>query len=297
KPVLTCSGMPQRNRPDLPQRQEQSKKRGSGRVEESRSESTRSLPEVALHEELPRIVQEHPEDAPAGWVAVQQKLAATTGLSVLLVDGRQPPALVASNNNSICHAFQSSMEYVALCDPYCGDAHRRALSAGSAVNYKCHAGLQCFTMPLNIGSEQNLAAIGGRAFVSAEDYRNLVDRFRAGELNDLLASEPFENVIFAEPQRLDQLSERLQKAVRTFNAPTTARAAAAPVPDEAVTGLTAGAVARATPVEPSPDLQGEVDRLRSELDHRSQLAESLQRFLERISSREPEKTYHAILKH
>ena len=57
-------------------------------------------------ENLPEIVQEHPEDAPAGWAAVQEKLAAAAGLSLLLVDGRQPPALVASNNNSICHAFQ-----------------------------------------------------------------------------------------------------------------------------------------------------------------------------------------------
>lgn len=289
--------MPQRNRPDLTNRQKESKKSASRRVAESRLESTRSVPEVAIYDELSPIQQEHPEDAPPGWVPVQQKLAATTGLSVLLVDGRQPPALVASNNNSICHAFQSSLEYVALCDPYCGDAHRRALSAGSAVNYKCHAGLQCFTMPVHIGREQNLAAIGGRAFVSAEDYRNLVDRFRAGELNDLLASEPFENVIFAEPQRLDQLSERLQKAVRTFNAATPAPAVAAPEPDEAITALTADAVARATQGERSPDLQGEVDRLRTELDHRLQLAESLQRFLERISSREPEKTYQAILKH
>lgn len=280
--------MPQRNRPDLTNRQEKSKKSASGRVEESRLESTSS--EVALHEELPPIVQEHPEDAPAGWVAVQQKLATTSGLSVLLVDGRQPPALVASNNNSICHAFQSSMEFVALCDPYCGDAHRRALSAGSAVNYKCHAGLQCFTMPVHIGGEQNLAAIGGRAFVSAEDYRHLVDRFRAGELNDLLPSEPFENVIFAEPQRLDQLSERLQKAVRNFNA---AAAAPAAEPEEAMPASTSVV----TTVERSPDLQGEVDRLRTELDHRSQLAESLQRFLERISSRDPQKTYKAILKH
>ena len=289
--------MPQRNRPDLPHRQEQSKKSASGRVEESRLESTRSVPEVTLQEELPSIVQEHPEDAPAGWVAVQQKLAATTGLSVLLVDGRQPPALVASNNNSICHAFQSSMEYVALCDPYCGDAHRRALSAGSAVSYKCHAGLQCFTMPVHIGGEQNLAAIGGRAFVSAEDYRNLVDRFRAGELNDLLPSEPFENVIFAEPQRLDQLSERLQKAVGSFNAAAAARTPAVAEHEEARTVTPTGVGVNATTVERSPDLQGEVDRLRSELDHRSQLAQSLQRFLERISSREPEKTYQAILKH
>ena len=289
--------MPKRNRPDLPHRQEQSKKSASGRAEESWNESTRPVPEVALHGELPPIVQQHPEDAPAGWVVVQQKLAATTGLSVLLVDGRQPPALVASNNNSICNAFQSSMEYVALCDPYCGDAHRRALSAGSAVNYKCHAGLQCFTMPVHIGGEQNLAAIGGRAFVSAEDYRNLVDRFRAGELNDLLPSEPFENVIFAEPQRLDQLSERLQKAVGSFNAAAAARTPAVAEHEEARTVTPTGVGANAITVERSPDLQGEVDRLRSELDHRSQLAHSLQRFLERISSREPQKTYQAILKH
>src|SRR6185437_1434611 len=289
--------MPQRKRPDLTHRQKESKKSASGRIEESRPDSTSSVADVAPHEELPAIVQEHPADAPAGWVAVQQKLAATTGLSVLLVDGRQPPALVASNNNSICHAFQSSMEYVALCDPYCGDAHRRALSAGSSVNYKCHAGLQCFTMPVHIGGEQNLAAIGGRAFVSAEDYRTLVDRFRAGELNDLLASEPFENVIFAEPQRLDQLSKRLQKAVRNFNAATAAPAIAVTEPEETITARTPDAGALAITLEGSRDLQGEVDRLRSELDHRSQLAESLQRFLERISSREPEKTYKAILKH
>src|SRR5258705_11042540 len=189
------------------------------------------------------------------------------------------------------------MEYVALCDPYCGDAHRRALSAGSAVSYKCHAGLQCFTMPVHIGREQNLAAIGGRAFVHAEEYGNRVDPFRAGELNDLLASKQFENVRLHEPQRLDQLSERLQKAVKNFNAATATPAIAVTEPEETITAGTSDAGALATTVEGSRDLQGEVDRLRSELDHRSQLAQSLQRFLERISSREPQKTYLAILKH
>jgi diguanylate cyclase (GGDEF)-like protein len=48
---------------------------------------------------------------------------------------------------------------------------------------------------------------------------------------------------------------------------------------------------------PLPDLQLEVDRLRGELEHRSHLAESLQRFLERISSRDPARTYGAILTH
>ena len=285
--------MPQKNRPETPPRRQQSDKRATGRVDESRPAYARSTAGIITQAES-FIVQEHPEDAPVGWVPVQQKLAANAGLSVLLVDGRQPPALVASNNNSICHAFQSSREYGSLCDPYCGDAHRRALSAGSAVNYKCHAGLECFTMPVDIGDEQNLAAIGGRAFVSAEDYRNLVERFRAGELNDLLVSEPFENVIFAEPQRLEQLSERLQKAVRNFNAAAvTERPVKEPEETATVRSKTTGAAAAA--IEPSPDLQEEVDRLRGELEHRSQLADSLQRFLERISSRDPSKTYNAIL--
>jgi len=258
---------------------------------------------------------------------VQDKLAAALGLSVLLVDGHQPPALVASNNNSICHAFQSSREHVRLCDPYCGEAHRRALSAGSTVQYKCHAGLQCFTMPVQIGGEQNLAAIGGRAFVSGADYRSLVDRFRAGELNDLLGSKPFENVIFAEARRLVQLSERLQKAARSFGA---AVVRTDPGGTESGPGSKGGqpasgggsdrsrssAVARALtggkaenvrtlanagvvtgPPYPAPDLQREVERLRSELEHRSQLAESLQHFQERISSRDPARTYGTILTH
>ena len=211
--------MPLRNRPQLPRRNAPSREKQTLTTDESESPSSVTR-EATVPGVLTEIVQEHPEDAPAGWAEVQDKLAAASGLSVLLVDGHQPPALVASNNNSICHAFQSSLEHVRLCDPYCGEAHRRALSAGSTVQYKCHAGLQCFTMPVQIGGEQNLAAIGGRAFVSGADYRSLVDRFRAGELNDLLGSKPFANVIFAESRRLDQLSERLQKAARSFDAPT-----------------------------------------------------------------------------
>lgn len=275
-------------------------------------ESSRSVSTAAdVHEVPPEIVQQHPADAPAGWAEVQEKIASASGLSVLLVDGRQPPALVASNNNSICHAFQSSLEYVSLCDPYCGDAHRRALSAGSAVQYKCHAGLQCFTMPVQIGGEQNLAAIGGRAFVSGADYRSLVDRFRAGELNDLLSSKPFENVIFAESERLDQLSERLQKATRNFEtdrvqSPPIRTASSSDRPDTEVTIPNSKFQSSNSEVE-SPrskvqtpvsfNLQHEVDRLRGELEHRSHLAESLQRFLERISSRDPAQMYGAILTH
>lgn len=303
--------MPSRNRPQLPRRNAPPGEKQTLTTDESESSSSAKRAET-VPGVLTDIVQEHPEDAPAGWAEVQEKLAATSGLSVLLVDGRQPPALVASNNNSICHAFQSSLEYVSLCDPYCGDAHRRALSAGATVQYKCHAGLQCFTMPVQIGREQNLAAIGGRAFISGADYRSLVDRFRAGELNDLLGSKPFENVIFAESQRLDQLSERLQKAARNFDVQSLTNFSLAPGPKEQLVEAanntlnereqvapvsTESGSHRIKALAPLPDLQLEVDRLRGELEHRSHLAESLQRFLERISSRDPARTYGAILTH
>jgi diguanylate cyclase (GGDEF)-like protein len=288
----------------------------------------------------PEILQEHPEDAPEGWVDVQEMLAESLNLSVLLVDGRQPPALVLSNNNSICEAFQSSPEYAGLCDPYCGDAHRRAISAGSMVHYKCHAGLQCFTMPVQIGRKKELAAIGGRAFASVADYRTLVDRFRAGELNDLLNRQPFENVIFAESQRLEQLSKRLDRAARKFDEPPESRKSkvqgptsdvesptadagssdrllsAGGVPDrqdkvqspkvkvqspvtipsvtEQLKDIDEAATAQSTP---PPDLQGEINRLRGELEYRTHLAKSLQSFLERISSNDPDKTYKLILTH
>src|SRR5687767_6515745 len=124
-----------------------------------RKKSPTSIPEETVGgvaPESPEIPQEHPEDAPPGWVDLQESLADSLNLSVLLVDGHQPPALALSNNNSICQAFQSSPEYVSLCDPYCGDAHRRAISAGSLVQYKCHAGLQCFTMPVQIGRKKDL---------------------------------------------------------------------------------------------------------------------------------------------
>ena len=266
---------------------------------------TRRLRKTEVHTgEEPAIVQEHPEDAPLGWEPVQDKLSANAGMSLLLVDGRQPPAILVSNNNSICRAFQSSLEYVSLCDPYCGDAHRRAMSAGSVVQYKCHAGLQCFTMPVQIGKGQNLAMIGGRAFISGADYRSLVERFRAGELNELLVKEPFNNVIFAEEERLEKLAEKVDKAARQFS-----------IEPEQPPRIEAQAPAATKVLSPSPvasadvaksdsqandsgsALQTEVNRLRGELEYRSQLAESLSGFLERISSGDPARTYQVILDH
>jgi diguanylate cyclase (GGDEF)-like protein len=151
---------------------------------------------------------------PSDWAAAQDSLAAASGLSILLIEGHQPPALSVSNNNSICQVFQSSPKYAHLCDPYCGIAYKRALEAEAASHYRCHAGLHCFAMPVDLGTGRQLAVIGGRAFLTSADYRALAERFRVGDLQELLSTEIFKNVIFASRQDLDGLAQRIEEAVR-----------------------------------------------------------------------------------
>src|SRR5436190_15181573 len=112
----------------------------------------------------PAIKQETPERAPNGWAPVQESIAESSGIALLLVEGHQPPALAIANNNSICEAIQSSAEHSTLCDPFCGDAHRRALSAGETTAYRCHLGLNCLALPVHIGRREDLAVIAGRSF-------------------------------------------------------------------------------------------------------------------------------------
>src|SRR5215213_3479066 len=158
------------------------------------------------------------EETPDAWADAQDSLAAASGLSVLLVKGHQPPALHVSNNNSICRAFQSSPEHVRLCDPYCGVAYERAQKAGGPVHYRCHAGLHCFTAPVELGAQRELAVIGGRAFLTSADYRALAERFRTGDLQELLSEDIFRNVIFAAREDLDDLARRVREAAAELSA-------------------------------------------------------------------------------
>jgi diguanylate cyclase (GGDEF)-like protein len=226
--------------------------------------------------------QEHREDAPLTWPETQDSLAESSALALLLVDGHQPPALVVSNNNSICHTFQSSPEHVGLCDPYCGAAHARAVKAGDVVEYKCHAGLSCFAKPVELGSKRNLVVIGGRAFSKSSDYRILMERFRTGDLQELASENVFANILFSEPQRLAELAERVDRAAQRFKTASSNGSALKPV-------------AKKETGNARQDLELEVQRLRSELEYRSRFTDSLQHFLERISCADPVKTYNSII--
>lgn len=236
--------------------------------------------------------QENRAAAPPSWPEIQDSLAETSSLAILLVEGHQPPAIAVSNNNSVCHVFQTSPEYSQLCEPYCGAAHTQATKAGGVVEYKCHAGLTCFAKPIDFGGKQKLAVIGGRAFVKSSDYQQLIERFRTGDLQSIASEELFSNVLFSEPQRLLELAERLDRAAQRLHATSSngssglhlVKPVAQPVP-----------VADAAAPRANTDLALEVERLRSELDFRSRFAGSLQHFLERISCPDPVTTYNSIV--
>ncbi|HKY41631.1 MAG TPA: diguanylate cyclase [Pyrinomonadaceae bacterium] len=245
--------------------------------------------------------QEHREDAPHAWAEIQDSLAEASGLALLLVDGHQPPAVVMSNNNSVCQAFQNSPEHAELCDPYCGAAHARAMKAGGTVEYKCHAGLSCFAKPVELSSKRKLAVIGGRAFVKSLDYQQLMERMRTGDLQSIASEAIFSNILFSEPQRLSELAERVDRAVKRVRSTTsngtvvslaTERTTPKAVPENVVQLPVAKQTSRR---DVSHDLELEVQRLRSELEHRSRVTDSLQHFLERISCADPVKTYNSIV--
>ncbi len=168
--------------------------------------------------------QVQPDSALASWEHAQNSLAAASGLALLLVDGPQPPALAISNNSSICYAFQSSETHRHLCEPYCGEAFERAMKAREAVSYQCHAGLHCVAVPVEIEKKRKLAMIGGRAFLTSADYRALAERFRVGDLQELLSSDLFKNVIFAAQQDLADVTRKILLAAEEFRSPVKERA-------------------------------------------------------------------------
>jgi len=234
-----------------------------------------------------QIEQETSERAPKGWRERQESIADSSGIALLLVEGHQPPALAVTNNNSICGTLQSSPEYLPLCDPFCGAAHSRATAEGEVVHYRCHAGLQCFALPVEI-SGRKLALIGGRAFSTGADYHEFVERVREGDLRDLETNELFRNVIFADEADLDHAALKVSRAVDEF------REVEGVDETPHLKAETKETVTAVTPTEPvtEKDLPPTV---KVATGRRSLFSDSIRRFAEHIDAAEPSQIYEAIL--
>jgi diguanylate cyclase (GGDEF)-like protein len=169
-------------------------------------------PAIIAVQEIKRTVEN--ENGKQPWQKIQDSLAERAGLSVLLVEGHQPPALAVSNNNSICRVVQSSATHAERCEPFCGTAFQKATEAGQPVSYRCHAGLYCIAAPVAAEEKKTdakpLVAIVGRAFLKTSDYRDLTERIFLGDWQNLPETELFENVnLSGSLEDLEKLTARL----------------------------------------------------------------------------------------
>jgi diguanylate cyclase (GGDEF)-like protein len=137
-----------------------------------------------------------PEPSIAGWLRLQSSLAEKTDITLLTLVGDNEIVGQIENDNSICKAMWSSKEFGSLCDADCGTAYSRALRANETIEYRCHAGLQCFASPVS-KTGKALVVLGGRAFLSAKDYSEFLQRyedFEAVENGDCLQRLRFMDV-------------------------------------------------------------------------------------------------------
>jgi len=130
--------------------------------------------------------------------------------------------------------------------------------------------------------------IGGRAFSSSKDYREFVERVRAGDLQELASDQLFRNVIFADEGDLDHAALKASRAAEEFREKPVEEPPAELPPRQ---GEVAASDESVQPVE-----ERRVERTPYVgLDRRAPFADSIRRFAEQIDAAEPSQIYESIL--
>jgi diguanylate cyclase (GGDEF)-like protein len=140
-----------------------------------------------------------PQNSLAQWLRLQRSLAEGNGIALVTFGRDSLMVGRVENDNSICRAMRESPELARLCEEDCSGAYNRALNAGHPVEYRCHAGLSCFAIPLSI-EKRKLVILGGRAFTSSADYNEFLQRFRY--LSSVESGECLKSVRFVNSREL-----------------------------------------------------------------------------------------------
>ena len=140
---------------------------------------------------------------------VLDTLAEENGVAIAIVD-RNGVEFSVANDNSICRNLNPNGELVGECMAFCGKALNNSLNAGKAISYTCHAGLECRAAAFEKDGK-SVAAIVGRTFVKAENYRRATERAISGDWRDFPPSEFFENILLsASRDVLDETAQKLE---------------------------------------------------------------------------------------
>ena len=144
------------------------------------------------------------------------ELAQESGLAVALVDesGQQAEAY---NNNSMCRVMNPGATFSPACAEYCGRAFEMVAEADAPVDYECFAGLQCRAVPIKKDGKR-FAAISGRAFLKAENYRKATERAISGDWNRFRPTEFFGNILMTgSMQTIEKLAGKIVSAFENWS--------------------------------------------------------------------------------
>lgn len=102
-------------------------------------------------------------------IAVQEKLADLTGISVVTVDRDGTPISRLNNFSPVCQLVRSTSLGMDRCIECDRQAIKRALAAERSISYNCHVGLKDCCVPIVVKGEVIGAVLGGQVLLSEND--------------------------------------------------------------------------------------------------------------------------------
>ncbi|MBS1811571.1 MAG: diguanylate cyclase [Acidobacteria bacterium] len=166
---------------------------------------------IPLEQDTANDSPQRPSEALSHWLAAQQTLAATANLALVTIDADNDLQKTVANETSICQRFLNDPTKATMCAEFCGKARSRALIAGRPITFRCDAYLYCFAAPLQGAGEANSSVlIGGRAFLSASDYRKFLQHeTSAGKRPD---PKLFSNIKFTDLEEFERNQQKILTA-------------------------------------------------------------------------------------
>lgn len=220
-----------------------------------------------------------PDNPLSAWLRLQRSLAERNNIALTTLTRDGAAIGGVENDNSICRSLRISAEHASMCAAECGRAFSNAVAAAHPIEFRCHAGLHCFAIPIDVDARQ-LVILGGRAFTSTSDYSRFLDEHFG--LEAVATGECLKSVKFADPHGLREAANLAGSAARHH--------------------LRGKEHEGAPSVEPAPpsnemlDARREIVYLRDQLESRKQSFNQFYEFLRTVASTlDSEQTYNSVL--
>jgi diguanylate cyclase (GGDEF)-like protein len=213
------------------------------------------------------------------WLRLQRSLAAKSNISLTTISRDGAVIGRIENDNSICKAMRVSPDHAKLCAADCSKAYAAATAEDTSIEYRCHAGLHCFAVPVRVDRQQ-LVVLGGRAFTRSGEYAEFLTRY--GDMEAVQTGDCLRNIHFISTQELHSAADLVASSVK-YHFQTSLR------PDPKLRDKTDSSLDLL-------DAHLEIIRLTDQLESKKRAIASFYEFLREVaSSIDSQKVYASVL--